>query len=740
MVCALALAGAFLLAAGARAQNTTITASNIADIAGAPVTGNFCLRPAQQFVRGGGGNVMPIWHCWLIAGGVLQSGVVVADTSLTNPANVCYQVVIQNSVPVQLASYACMQPSGTTYSFDNFVQASPPYINTSFTVPSFLTNGVPNAGQTSLNIAATSPLTATNSTNTVTIACPTCSSGGMVWPSLPGIMVYGGSSAYGASLTAPTSTIVGITDTQTLTNKTVDGVTPTIFGYVDPTSSIQTQLNAKAAAGSNSDITSLSGVTTINNTSQSYNASNQTVFFGAEIPGATVGARDVAYGYNVLGSGVTGYYNVAIGVDVLNGVTSGYQNTGVGSDVMNAGTVTGVDNNAFGFEVLQQLTSGDANNAFGSNALNSITAGGYNAAFGDSALQYITGGSDNTAFGYHAGTFVSGGADNLTPNNSLFLGAQTEAATNNDTNEIVIGYGAIGNGTNTATYGGSAITDSYIPGKLHASASYLTGTLPHAQLPALVSGDIPNNAANTTGTAANVTGTVAIANGGTGQTGASAALAALGGQAALGYTPVANTTTVNAHALSANVVISASDLTTGTLPHAQLPSLVSGDIPNNAANTTGTAAGLSGSQTAHYVYAAPSGSTGTPSFRALVSGDVPNLNQNTTGTAANVTGTVAVGNGGTGDTTGTLPNHPEVYKTGVLTQNYKVYLGGATLSGGSVSVTLSNSFSFTASIICFGNDASSTTPEPVNIIPSSYSAITIYGNGNDQIGFMCFGY
>ena len=38
----------------------------------------------------------------------------------------------------------------------------------------------------------------------------------------------------------------------------------------------------------------------------------------------------------------------------------------------------------------------------------------------------------------------------------------------------------------------------------------------------------------------------------------------------------------------------ASALTTGTLPHAQLPTLLSGDIPNNAANTSGTAANLSG--------------------------------------------------------------------------------------------------------------------------------------------------
>ncbi len=57
-----------------------------------------------------------------------------------------------------------------------------------------------------------------------------------------------------------------------------------------------------------------------------------------------------------------------------------------------------------------------------------------------------------------------------------------------------------------------------------------------------------------------------------------------------------------------------------------------------------------GSQTQAHVYAAPSGSAGTPSFRALVASDIPTLNQNTTGTAANVTGTVAVANGGTGAT------------------------------------------------------------------------------------------
>jgi hypothetical protein len=57
------------------------------------------------------------------------------------------------------------------------------------------------------------------------------------------------------------------------------------------------------------------------------------------------------------------------------------------------------------------------------------------------------------------------------------------------------------------------------------------------------------------------------------------------------------------------------------------------------------------SKTANYVLASPNGSAGVPTFRAIVAADIPTLNQNTTGTASNVTGTVAIANGGTGQTT-----------------------------------------------------------------------------------------
>lgn len=57
------------------------------------------------------------------------------------------------------------------------------------------------------------------------------------------------------------------------------------------------------------------------------------------------------------------------------------------------------------------------------------------------------------------------------------------------------------------------------------------------------------------------------------------------------------------------------------------------------------------SKTANFFLAAPNGVAGVPTFRAVVAADIPTLNQNTTGTASNVTGVVAVANGGSGQTT-----------------------------------------------------------------------------------------
>ena len=60
-------------------------------------------------------------------------------------------------------------------------------------------------------------------------------------------------------------------------------------------------------------------------------------------------------------------------------------------------------------------------------------------------------------------------------------------------------------------------------------------------------------------------------------------------------------------------------------------------ISNSPVTSSGTLTGAWANQTANYIFAAPNGSTGTPTFRAMVAADVPTLNQNTTGNAATAT-------------------------------------------------------------------------------------------------------
>jgi len=89
----------------------------------------------------------------------------------------------------------------------------------------------------------------------------------------------------------------------------------------------------------------------------------------------------------------------------------------------------------------------------------------------------------------------------------------------------------------------------------------------------------------------------------------------------------------------------------------------SGNITGTASNVTGTVAvanGGTGVTTQQAAINALAGATTSAQFlrgngtnvsmSAIQAGDVPILNQNTTGTAANVTGTVAVANGGSGQT------------------------------------------------------------------------------------------
>jgi hypothetical protein len=104
-----------------------------------------------------------------------------------------------------------------------------------------------------------------------------------------------------------------------------------------------------------------------------------------------------------------------------------------------------------------------------------------------------------------------------------------------------------------------------------------------------------------------------------------------------------------------NFTVSSADQYTGTVTG------VTGTSPISSSGGTAPAISLASgygdtqnpyaSKTANYFLSSPNGSAGVPSFRAIVAADIPTLNQNTTGTASNVTGTVALANGGSGQTT-----------------------------------------------------------------------------------------
>ena len=168
----------------------------------------------------------------------------------------------------------------------------------------------------------------------------------------------------------------------------------------------------------------------------------------ATIQGMTVG----------LGGGAN-TNSVAIGLVALINNSSGTANTAVGSSTLNA------------------LTSGSANTAIGFSSLGG-TNGTNNTGVGNSSLRNITSGSLNTAVGAEAGRYISDGVTNLTSSdNSLFLGMSSRPLANSQTNQIVIGYNAIGAGSNSVVLGNDSITTTLLKGNVGIGTNAPTNQL-----------------------------------------------------------------------------------------------------------------------------------------------------------------------------------------------------------------------------------------------------------------------
>jgi hypothetical protein len=178
----------------------------------------------------------------------------------------------------------------------------------------------------------------------------------------------------------------------------------------------------------------------------------------------------------------------------------------------------------------------------------------------------------------------------------------------------------------------------------------------------------------------------------------------LGHVTSVGTRNLSNATTSAAGAMSSADKTKLDGIATGATANAGTVTSVSGTA-NVVSVTNGTTAavinlvaGHAGtinpyaSQTAKFVLAAPNANDGSPSFRALVASDIPTLNQNTTGTAANVTGTVAVANGGTGQTSYTDGQLLIGNSTGnTLTKATLTAGTSITVTNGAGAITIANS-------------------------------------------------
>jgi hypothetical protein len=180
--------------------------------------------------------------------------------------------------------------------------------------------------------------------------------------------------------------------------------------------------------------------------------------------------------------------NTSFGDGALLSNTTGGNNTANGVSALRLNT-TGSNNTSNGLSALLLNTTGGFNTANGVSALQSNTTGVRNTANGVSALFSNTTGINNVASGLNSGRFISDGLTaNTNSDRCLFLGNETKALADNQSNQIVIGDSAIGAGSNTATLGNTSITKTVLRGNVETNGLLKLGQFTTATEPAYFKG------------------------------------------------------------------------------------------------------------------------------------------------------------------------------------------------------------------------------------------------------------
>ncbi|MEI6670285.1 MAG: tail fiber domain-containing protein, partial [Acidobacteriota bacterium] len=199
---------------------------------------------------------------------------------------------------------------------------------------------------------------------------------------------------------------------------------------------------------------------------------------GASAGASLTGGSNTAIGWNAMagGQGSTGDTNTAVGGSALRGLTSGKENVALGNSAL-LGNTGASQNIAIGaaalwhqvYERPGQASYNTQNIAIGEMALgntnptavdffDNATNGASNVGVGHYALQDNTTGFGNVALGNNSGLV------NTTGNYNIHLGDSAKASGQAVSNEIVIGHGATGLGSNSTLIGNSSTTKAYIKG------------------------------------------------------------------------------------------------------------------------------------------------------------------------------------------------------------------------------------------------------------------------------------
>ena len=203
-------------------------------------------------------------------------------------------------------------------------------------------------------------------------------------------------------------------------------------------------------------------------------------------------------------------FSKAPGQDLTTGDDNVLLGAGAGADIQD-----GSFNVAIGGRALGLCVSSSSNVAVGAQSL-SVSTGSSNVAVGSGAGREIISTSQNSFIGDSAGRYR--GASPSTDNNtncvqSVYLGASSRSiAAGGATNEIVIGYNATGNGSNSVTLGDTTITNTYLRGDINLveGGDIVLGTTTGTQIGTAASqklafyGDTPNVQPDTSITGASV--------------------------------------------------------------------------------------------------------------------------------------------------------------------------------------------------------------------------------------------